>query len=198
LREGLAVFDQDEEHDGQVGRSPFGPHWVADCSCLWRGPWRETAEEATADLRDHERENRTGEPGAGMSAIARYECRHDDGSVFWASANRPRRPTHCITCGKELQRVEYVSAEQLRVAERDLLAVVDMWRGRFEDVAAEVERLTSQLAGAVDETRRDALLFLRAQCHHAAAEDLSDYFAGALGYDAPAHLTEERSPRERT
>jgi hypothetical protein len=151
------VFDQDEEHDGQVGRSPFGPHWVADCSCLWRGPWRETAEEAT-------------------------------GSVFWASANRPRRPTHCITCGKELQRVEYVSAEQLRVAERDLLAVVDMWRGRFEDVAAEVERLTSQLAGAVDETRRDALLFLRAQCHHAAAEDLSDYFAGALGYDAPAHL----------
>jgi hypothetical protein len=161
------VFDHGEKHDGQVGRSPFGPHWVADCSCLWRGPMRETAEEATADLRDHERENRTGEPGAGMSAIARYECRHDDGSVFWASANRPRRPTHCITCGKELQRVEYVSAEQLRVAERDLLAVVDMWRGRFDDAAsretglhaalrkesAEVERLTGQLAGAVDLVR---------------------------------------------
>jgi hypothetical protein len=54
----VAVFDHGEKHDGQVGRSPFGPHWVADCSCLWRGPWRETAEEATADLRDHERENR--------------------------------------------------------------------------------------------------------------------------------------------
>jgi hypothetical protein len=184
------VFDHDEEHDGQVGRSPFGPHWVADCSCLWRGPMRETAEEATADLRDHERENRTGEPGAGMSAIARYECRHDDGSVFWASANRPRRPTHCITCGKELQRVEYVSAEQLRVAERDLLAVVDMWRGRFEDVASEVEGLTSQLAGAVLE--RDT--FARALRLGVASLELREAYIR----QAEDSLSREKERRERS
>jgi hypothetical protein len=51
-----------------------------------------------------------------MNVMARLECRHDDGSVFWASAARPSAPRECPHCGKPLTRVEYVPAADLREA----------------------------------------------------------------------------------
>jgi hypothetical protein len=82
-----------------------------------------------------------------------------------------------------IERLLYEAENAVAMAPRDAAQA----HARVQGALALFDLLRTDIQGAVADTRRDALLFLQAHSHAAAAEDLRDYFEGVLGYDAPAH-----------